>query len=90
MPNDLITVTDLENFKISLIQELSELIENRREKSTALQWLRSGQVEKMLSISQNKLYQMRVNQEIPHYRFGNTIYYKYQDIIDMMKPVHQG
>lgn len=86
MPAELITTDDLRRFKSELIDEIKDLFGTNDQSAHLDRWLRSSDVERLLNISPNKLYQMRVNNEIPYYRFGSTIYYKYQDIENNMIP----
>lgn len=87
MPAQLITTDDLRQFKSEMLDEIKNLLSDTSQDPKAERWLRSSDVEKLLNISANKLYQLRVTGGIPHYRFGSTIYYKYQDIVDCMQPV---
>lgn len=79
MPSEILTTDDLREFKIELLEELKQLLQEKQglpEKK----WLRSGEVRKLLNISQGTLQNMRVNGTLPYSKMGGLLYYKSQDI----------
>ena len=78
----IVTTTDLVEFKKDLLQELSKiLVENF--KPGAKKWLKSAEVRKLLKISPGTLQSMRINGELPFTKVGGMIFYEYQDIHKM-------
>ncbi|KOH42841.1 helix-turn-helix domain-containing protein [Sunxiuqinia dokdonensis] len=79
MASEILTTDDLREFKIELLEELKQLLQENQglpEKK----WLRSGEVRKLLNISQGTLQNMRVNGTLPFSKMGGLLYYKSQDI----------
>lgn len=73
MSVEILTKEDLVRFKIELISELKEMI---NEKNTQRKkWLRSKEVEKLLNISPGTLQNYRINGNIKWTKFGNTYFY---------------
>nr|WP_321411554.1 helix-turn-helix domain-containing protein [uncultured Carboxylicivirga sp.] len=79
----IVTTTDLVEFKKDLLQELSNiLVENF--KPGAKKWLKSCEVRKLLGISPGTLQSMRINGELPFTKVGGMLFYDYQDIQKML------
>jgi hypothetical protein len=81
---DLITRTDLEDFKKELFEELRKLkidSANKVEKK----WLRSVDVRKMLGISPGTLQTLRINGVLRFTRVGSILYYKNEDISKILE-----
>jgi hypothetical protein len=84
MPSEILTTDDLREFKIELLEELKQLLQENKglpEKK----WLRSGEVRKLLDISQGTLQNMRVNGTLPYSKMGGLLYYKSQDIYKILE-----
>jgi hypothetical protein len=84
MPSEILTTDDLREFKIELLEELKQLLQETQglhEKK----WLRSGEVRKLLDISQGTLQNMRVNGTLPYSKMGGLLYYKSQDIYKILE-----
>lgn len=79
--DQLLTVGDLERFKISLLEEIRKLLHESGGKSGE-QWIRSKEVRKMLGISAGTLQNLRINGTLPYIKMGGIILYKYEDIVN--------
>jgi hypothetical protein len=93
--DQLLTVSDLIDFKSELLTELGKLLQRARlEVLEPKAWLKSKEVRELLKISAGKLLTMRVNGTLPYTRIGGVIYYEYKDIEQMLsrlkfsKPAH--
>ena len=77
--DQLITVGDLESFRLSLLEDIKSIV---RESSTqpAKQWLKSTEVRKMLGISAGTLQNLRVNRTLSYTKIGGIVFYRYDDI----------
>jgi hypothetical protein len=79
----LITVEDLESFKLELLTELRALI-----KGSGIQpmkkWLKTGDVRKILGMSIGTLQTLRINGTLPFTKIGGVLYYDYEDIQNML------
>ena len=79
--DDLITKSDLEDFKKEILEQLLAKIGYSQNK----QWLRSSEVKKMLNISSGTLQNMRVNGVIPSSKLGRIYYYPLSDILKVLE-----
>lgn len=83
MATTVLTADDLQEFKLELLGEIKNLI--NEEKPTPKKWLKSSQVRKMLNISSGTLQNLRVDGIIPFSKVGGSIYYEYSDLVKILK-----
>ncbi|SHM74067.1 helix-turn-helix domain-containing protein [Myroides odoratimimus] len=82
---ELITKEDLEQFKTDIINEIRRYSPfNRKKDEQAKQWIKSFKVRKLLGISPGTLQNMRLKGTIPYKKIGGLIFYRYEDIVEMM------
>lgn len=79
--HQLITKGDLVEFKNTLISELKEIISHNPEPK---KWLKSGEVRNLLKISAGTLQNLRVNGTLNYTKVGSIMYYKYDDLKQML------
>jgi hypothetical protein len=79
--HQLVTKKDLLNVVNVL---LKELLSAKKEAKPA-QWLKSSEVRKLLRISPGTLQNLRINGTLNFKRIGGIIYYKYEDIQNMLE-----
>ena len=79
MAAEIITKEDLEDFRRSLIAEITELLGGKNQAANS-KWLKSYQVKNMLRISPGTLQNLRVNGSLPFTKIGGIIYYKMEDV----------
>lgn len=84
MAVEIVTKSDLAEFKNSLIKELSELFGSRKPKEQR-EWLKTYEVMALLDISKSTLHQLRINGTLAYTRIGHCVYYKYNDIRELME-----
>lgn len=73
MSVEILTKEDLIRFKVELISEFKNLMNEKNEHHK--KWLRSKEVEKLLNISPGTLQNYRINGTIKWTKFGNTYFY---------------
>ena len=73
MKMDIITMEDLRQFKIELLQEMKGIIGQGTENQQNGEWLRSAQVRKMLNITAGTLQNLRINGTLPYRKDGGTM-----------------
>lgn len=78
-PSQLVTVRDLEEFRVKMLMDIKMMLEGHLNK-TAKRWLKSYEVRKMLNISAGTLQTLRNNGKIPFTRMGGLIYYDAAEI----------
>jgi len=83
MAVEIITKEDLKIFRIELVSELKELFSSVSEQKK--QWLKSQEVRKLLSISAGTLQHLRVIGTLPYTKIGGTLYYKYEEVMEMLE-----
>ncbi len=83
MAVEIITKEDLKNFKNELVQELKELFSTAPDQQK--EWLKSPEVRKLLKISPGTLQHLRVVGTLPYTKIGGTMYYKYEDVMQMLE-----
>jgi hypothetical protein len=79
-PDELITKKDLEAFK----KELFAILENMNTGIPRQKWLRNKDVQEILGVSSGKLHMLRENGTIPYSKLDGTIFYKFEDIEEVM------
>ena len=82
MKVELITKEDLEQFKKEVFEAISYLVDNGHKSK---RWLKSEEVQEMLSISPSTLQNLRQSRKIPFTRLGGVYYDPEQGIIDELE-----
>lgn len=80
----IITVEDLREFKIDLLDEIKKIIQSQTTTQTK-KWLKSIEVRKLLNISPGTLQNLRINGTLAYTKIGGTIYYANQDIDKLLE-----
>lgn len=88
MATQIITLEDLENFRLTLVENIRELFEEnqsseQQEEETI--WLKSHQVQRMLGISPGTLQNLRINGTLPYSKVGGVIFYDRREILKVME-----
>lgn len=83
MPQEIITLQDLQQFRLQLLQDLKELVKQPGQAQKS--WLKSSEVRKMLGISHGTLQNLRIKNVLPYRKIGGIIFYRYSDIIKLLE-----
>ena len=78
MAVEVITREDLNEFRTLLLTDLKELLKNNPQQTK--QWLKSGEVRKLLNISPGTLQTLRINKTLTYTKIGGILYYNNADI----------
>jgi len=78
-----VTKKDLQQLKLELIQEMRELLGKGSEPKG--EWLRSGEVRRMLKISPGTLQNLRISGVLRSTKVGGMHFYSYEDIQKMLQ-----
>jgi hypothetical protein len=81
---DLITKEDLLEFKTELFSMLEKIGVGAVEQKYN-EWLKSGDVKKLLKISPGTLQNLRITGVLRYTKVGKMFYYKYEDIIKILE-----
>jgi hypothetical protein len=81
MATSIVTMEELNLFKMELIKELKSFLgENATQKTKSRRWLKSYEVKELLGISSGTLQNLRINGTLPYSRIGGAIYYDNDEI----------
>jgi hypothetical protein len=83
MAHEIITLEDLQKFRLQLLEDLKELAQ--RPAHSQRQWLKSSEIRKMLGISHGTLQNLRIKNVLPYQKIGGLMFYKYDDIIKLLE-----
>lgn len=86
--DQLLTVGDLENFKLDLLKELKNILKETTATPTK-KWLKSSEVKKLLGVSTGTLQNLRVNGSLSFSKVGGIIFYDYNEIVKLLKSNEQ-
>lgn len=81
---NIVTIEDLEVFKKNLLQDLVNIITERKQ-NPSREWLKSGDVRRILMISPNTLQQLRERGKLSFTKIGSIYFYAYADIARMLE-----
>ncbi|RNL90111.1 DNA-binding protein [Sinomicrobium pectinilyticum] len=80
----IITTEDLREFKLELLDDIKELLQNQNGHPTK-KWLKSNEVRNLLGISPGTLQNLRINGTIPYTKVGGVLYYDYSEIMGVLE-----
>jgi Helix-turn-helix domain len=83
MEIEIVTKEDLQTFRQLLINEFKGLIQSKTPERK--EWLKSGEVRKLLKISAGTLQNLRINGSLAYTKIGGLIFYNYQDIEKLLE-----
>ena len=78
MAVQIITLEDLTEFRLTLLQDLKDLLTKNGQPEK--KWLKSKEVRKLLNISAGTLQTLRINGTLTYTKVGGIIYYDQLDI----------
>ncbi|MEC7769824.1 MAG: helix-turn-helix domain-containing protein [Bacteroidota bacterium] len=80
----IITTEDLMEFKMELLEDIKELLENHNVHSNK-KWIKSHEVRELLGISPGTLQNLRINGTLPFTRIGGVLYYDQGEIMEILE-----
>lgn len=83
MAQEIVTIEDLQQFRLQLLEELKVLIKPANNPSQK-EWLKSSDVRKMLGISHGTLQNLRITGVLPYEKVGSIMFYRYKDIARLL------
>ncbi|MFL1013338.1 helix-turn-helix domain-containing protein [Flavisericum labens] len=84
MAATIITTEDLREFKMELLDDIKQLLDNQSGHVTK-KWLKSPEVRDLLGISPGTLQNLRINGTLPYTKVGGVLYYDYQEIMQVLE-----
>ena len=84
MAATIITTEDLREFKMELLDDIKQLLNNQSGHITK-RWMKSPEVRGFLGISSGTLQNLRINGTLPYTKVGGVIYYDYEEIMGVME-----
>jgi len=88
MAQELVTLQDLQEFRLQLIEDFKEIVQPNV--ASQIEWLRSADVRKLLGISPSTLQNLRVHGDLPYSKIGKLFYYKQSDIVKVLETNSRG
>lgn len=85
--HEIVTKKDLADAEERILYAVSELLRKNRSdenQHSKEEYLRTRDVRKLLSVSENKLKDMRLKREIPFIRLGSTFYYPASKVTEVL------
>ena len=79
----LVTIADLSQLKNELLKEIKYLL-SQKQTGPEKQWLKSGEVRKLLQISPGTLQHLRDTGQLPFTKLGGIIYYENETIKEIL------
>jgi len=83
MATEIITLDDLRDFKMELLDQIKELLINLNP-SISKKYLKSSELMEMLKISPGTLQNLRINGTLPYTKIGGIIFYDAEKIQKVM------
>lgn len=80
--DQLVTIEDLEKFKIELVNIIRQILAERNPK-TEKKWLKTSEARKVLGFSPGKLQAVRDSGALAFTKIGGNIYYDYDDLMKL-------
>ena len=80
----IITTQDLMEFKVELLEDIKELLQNHNG-PTPKKWLKSNEVRELLGISPGTLQNLRINGTLPYTKIGGVLYYDQREIMEVLE-----
>lgn len=80
----IITSEDLMEFKVELLEDIKELLQQHNG-TTAKKWLKSSEVRELLGISPGTLQNLRINGTLPYTKIGGVLYYDQREIMEVLE-----
>lgn len=84
MAATIITTEDLREFKMELLDDIKQLLNNQSGQINK-KWLKSPEVRELLGISPGTLQNLRINGTLPYTKVGGVLYYDYQEIMQVLE-----
>jgi hypothetical protein len=84
MPLELLTTSDLVDFRAELLKEFKQLLSQKDVPITG-KFLKSREVRAILRISPGTLQNLRRNKTLSFTKIGRIIYYDYEDIQKLVR-----
>ncbi len=78
MSVEVVTKEDLQTFRLQLINDLKALLLYKQDAKK--EWLRSGEVRKLLKISPGTLQNLRITGKLKSSKVGGINFYRYSEI----------
>lgn len=69
---------------MELLDDIKKLLSNESGQLTK-KWIKSPEVRELLDISPGTLQTLRINGTLPYTKMGGTLYYDYQEIIQVLQ-----
>ena len=83
MAVEIVTREDLQVFRVQLLNDILQLVGSTERQPK--EWLKNGEVMKLLKVSANTVQRLRVAGKLRSSKLGGIHYYRYQDIQELLE-----
>ncbi len=80
---ELVTKEDLQLFRMQLLDDLKKIVLSAAQPEEKPEWLKSGEVRKMLKVSPGTLQNLRINGKLKPVKIEGTWYYNAHEIKEL-------
>ena len=84
MSIEIVTKDDLEAFRVRMLNDIRQILQNTQH-DTVRQWLKNGDVRKLLGTSSNTVQRLRIAGKLKSSKIGGVHYYRYEDILTLLQ-----
>jgi hypothetical protein len=84
MEIEIVTKADLCAFRIQLVNDIKQLLQNCGVR-TERQWLKNSDVKQLLKISSNTIQRLRISGKLRSSKIGGVHYYRYEDVESLLQ-----
>ena len=85
MAVEIVTKEDLQVLRLQLLSDIKQILAGLPKPIDTQNWLKSGEVKKVLKLSDNSLASLRSNGTLKYTRLGGTYYYDFQHIQKLLE-----
>ena len=86
MSAEVVTKEDLQAFRIQLLDDIKRLLAAGQQKEEKSEWLKSGEVRKLLHVSPGTLQNLRINGQLQPVKINGSWYYNLAEIQKLFEP----
>ena len=82
---EIVTKEDLRLFRIQLLDDIKKMLDARPKEEEMQEWLRSGEVKKILKVSASTLQNLRIGGQLKPVKIKGTWYYSLSELNELFK-----
>jgi Mn-dependent DtxR family transcriptional regulator len=84
MAATILTLEDLQDFKVEILQEIRNLL-NEKTTFKKTKWIKSKELGEMLDVSPGTIMNLRIKGVLPYTKIGGVMFYEYNEIMKIIE-----